>query len=104
MTADNSIKEVLISIPKRDLLPISTTLKDYDDPRLEISHFYPTTSKSQDILPMGQTHFNTTEYHSLRELRDIVLDRTVASDEPLNIAVDSYSICQNVPINLTTLD
>ena len=38
--------------------------------------------------------------HSLRELRDIALDCTVASDEPLNVAVDSCSICQNVPMNI----
>ncbi len=35
-----------------------------------------------------------SDHHLLRELRDIVLDCTVASDEPLNIVVDSYSICQ----------
>ena len=38
--------------------------------------------------------------HLLRKLRDIALDCTVASDEPLNIAVDSGSLCQNVPMNI----
>ncbi len=37
--------------------------------------------------------------HSLRELRDIVLDCTVAPDERLNIAVDSCSLCRIVPMN-----
>ncbi len=29
-----------------------------------------------------------------RDFRDIALDCTVATDEPLNIAVDSCSMCQ----------
>ncbi len=37
---------------------------------------------------------------SVRELRDIALDRNVASVVSLYIAVDSCSICQNVPMKI----